>query len=112
MMFNKETDMTLEEWRNTRAYDILFDVPKSVWVNPSEMTDEEKGQYPSYETCGGYLKEIPRKEASKIWWDKLDKYDKAEILNLPNFDLKVFNDIMELDITKKEYDEVLKNVSV
>ena len=111
MMFNKKTDMTIEEWRNTRAYDLLWSVPKSKWVFPGDMTEEEKQKYPSYETCGGYLKEIPRAEASKTWWEGLDNYDKAEIFNLPNFNLKVFNDIMELNITRKEYNEVMKNVN-
>ena len=112
ILFNKETDMTFEEWRNTRAYDLLRYVKKSVWVYAYEMTEEEKQKYPNYERCDGYLKEIPRKEASKEWWDNLNKYDKNEIFTLPNFDLKIFNKIMELKITKKEYLEVIKNVNL
>jgi len=108
IMFNKETDMSFEEWRNTRAYDLLRMIPKNRWVWFSDMTDAEKKKYPSAETCNGYLKEIPRKEASKEWWNNLGKFDKQEIFNLPNFDLKIFNEIMKLKITKKEYDEVMK----
>ena len=108
IMFNKETDMSFEEWRNTRAFDILRNVGKSIWVYFENMTKKEKEQFPSAETCGGYLKELTRKKASKKWWNNLSKYDKQEIFNLPNFDLKIFNEIMELKITKKEYNEVMK----
>ena len=111
IMFNKETDMSYEEWENTRAYDVLRQIEKSKWVHFSEMTDEEKQEYPSAETCDGYLKEIPRKEAVKVWWNDLSDYDKQEIFNLPNFDLDVFNDIMESEISKEEYDEVMKDVN-
>jgi len=111
IMFNKKTDMTFEEWRNTRAYDVLYAVPKSNWVYFCDMTDEEKQNFPSAETCDGYLKELSRKEASEEWWSNLDKWDKKEIFTLPNFNLKIFNEIMELDIKKKEYKEVMEDAN-
>ena len=112
IMFNKETNMTFEEWRNTRAYDILINLEKSIWVYFDDMNNLEKKKYiKSAETCDGYLKEISRKEASKKLWNNLSINDKYEIMTLPNFDLDVFNDIMELKITKKEYKEVLKNAN-
>ena len=110
-MFNKETDMSYEEWENTRAYDVLQQIEKSKWIYFSDMTDEEKEKYPSAETCDGYLKEMVRKEAVKEWWNNLSNYDKQEIFSLPNFDLDVFNDIMESEISKEEYDEVMKDVN-
>jgi len=112
ILFNKETDMTFEEWRNTRAYDLLCDVEKSKWICFDDMSAEEKEKFPSAETCGGYLKELSRKEASKSWWNNLDDYDKNELFGLPNFDLKIFNEIMELDIKKTEYKKVVKNVNL
>ena len=111
IMFNKETDMSYEEWENTRAYDVLQQIEKSKWIYFSDMTDEEKEKYPSAETCDGYLKEMVRKEAVKEWWNNLSNYDKQEIFSLPNFDLDVFNDIMESEISKEEYDEVMKDVN-
>ena len=106
IMFNKETDMTFKEWRNTRAYDLLSDIKKSEWVYYEDMTKKEIKENKSAKTCGGYLKEISRKEAVKEWWQDLSVEDKQEIFNLPNFDLKIFNEIMEYRITKKEYSEV------
>ena len=107
-MFNKETDMTYEEWRNSEAYDILTRVTKSQWIWYDEMTEAEKKKYPSAKTCDGYLKETERKTSSKEWWKSLEIYEKATIIQLPNFDLDIFNDIMEFKVTKKEYKEILK----
>ena len=107
-MFNKETDMTWEEWRNCEAYDILTRVKKSEWVWYDDMSEEEKQKYPSAKTCDGYLKETERKVGSKDWWNSLDISEKATIIQLPNFDLDIFNDIMEFKVTKKEYKEILK----
>ena len=109
IMFNKETNMSWEEWKNTRAYDLLTYIKKSKWIWYDNMTEKEKQEHKSAKTCDGYLKEYTRKEAVKEWWKGLDSYDKKEIFNLPNFDLKVFNDIMEIRITKKEYNEVMNN---
>ena len=107
-MFNKETDMTWEEWRNSEAYDILTKNIKSQWIWYYNMTDEEKEKYPSAKACDGYLKEIERKTSSKEWWNQLEMYEKATLIQLPNFDLDIFNDIMEFKVTKKEYKEILK----
>ena len=106
IMFNKNTDMTWEEWRNSEAYDILTRVKKSVWIWYDEMSEEEKKKYPSAKTCDGYLKEIERKVGTKEWWDSLETHEKATIIQLPNFNLNIFNDIMELEISRKEYKEI------
>jgi len=110
ILFNKKTSMTFEEWKETRAYNVLCDLQKSQWIYFSEMNKKEKENYiESAETCDGYLKEISRKEASMTLWNSIDIFDKHEIVTLPNFDLNIFNEIMELNITIKEYKEILKN---
>ena len=108
IMFNKETNMTWEEWKNSEAYDILTKNKKSQWICYDDMTDTEKEKYPSAKTCNGYLKEIERATSSKEWWNSLEPCEKATIVQLPNFDLDIFNDIMEFKVTKKEYKEILK----
>ena len=107
-IFNIETDMTFEEWRNSEAYYILDRLEKNKWIDYEDMSEEEKINYESAKTCGGYLREIPRTEASKEWWNKLTDEEKKIIFNLPNFDLEVFNDIMELEIKKEEYERIMK----
>ena len=108
MMFNKETEMTWKEWRDSEAYYILNRTIKNQWIYYEDMTDEEKEKYPSAKTCGGYLKEIKRADSSKEWWKQLEMHEKATIIQLPNFDLDIFNDIMEMKVTKKEYKELNK----
>ncbi len=108
IIFNKETNMTWEEWRNSEVYYILAKNTKTQWIYYEDMTDEEKEKYPSAKTCNGYLKEIERAESSKKWWNKLSKEEKVIIIQLPNFNLDIFNDIMELEISKEEYEEILE----
>ena len=108
-MFNKETNMTWEEWRRSEAYIILMKNIKSEWIYYDNMTDKEKEKYPSAKICGGYLKEIDRKTSSRQWWNSLGKEEKVKMIKLPNFDLEIFNDIMELKISKKEYEEILND---
>ena len=107
-MFNKPTDMTWKEWKNSEAYDILNRTKKSVWICYDDMTDKEKKEYPNAKICNGYLKEIKRKLSSKEWWNSLGICEKATIVQLPNFDLDIFNDIMKFKVTKKEYKEIQK----
>ena len=57
------------------------------------MTDEEKATHPEYTTTGGYLKTVSFKEACKIMWDKLTDKEKAEVVKIPNFDSKIFEEI-------------------
>jgi len=111
ILFNKKTSMTFDEWRNTRAYSILCRVEVNKWIYFEDMSSEEKTNNESAETCGGYLKIIPTAESSKTWWNDISDNDKQEIFNLPNFSLVVFNDIMELKITRKEYNQVIKNAN-
>ena len=108
IMFNKETEKTWKEWRSSKAYNILTKNIKTQWISYSNMTEEEKEKYPDAKTCDGYLKEIDREESSKQWWNSLEINEKAIIIKLPNFDLDIFNDIMELKISKKEYKEILE----
>jgi len=64
------------------------------WVNNSEMTVNEKKAYPTYKTCGGYLKKIEYKEAFKAAPPSfLDAVQK-----LANFDANKFKEISGISI--------------
>jgi len=64
------------------------------WVSEADMTDKEKGAFPSYATCGGYLKAYATlQDAWREAWDKASPEDRAKTLLLPNFDLDVFEEI-------------------
>ena len=57
--FDQETDMTLDQWRNSVAYYLLCRIhfEPTRWVWSKDMTDKEKAAHPEYKTTGGYLKE-------------------------------------------------------
>jgi hypothetical protein len=89
--FDKETDITFEEWRNSEAYWLMnrIDFRPAVWIWEDDMTDEEKAAHPEYETTGGYLK-IRDNTDCKEWWKGLTEREKQVIKNIPNFDAEKF----------------------
>ena len=94
LMFNKPSDWTFRDWRNSEARYLLNNIQHNVlkWVESDNMTDEEKEQHPEYETTGGYLKELDESECGQIWWDSLSDHEKDVIKSLPNFDSEIFRE--------------------
>ena len=63
------------------------------------MNDEEKEQYPTYKTTGGYLKVLGYKEAWKnMWNNNITNEEKEEIKNIPNFDKDKFEEITGIKV--------------
>ena len=93
-MFNK---MTKEKRINIRIPSWLyFDL--TVWVSHDTATEEEKAEHKTeIETCGGFLKVIEYKQAWRIAWDKVGKEKHKELLKLPNWNNKIFEEITGID---------------
>ena len=110
LFFDQESDWTFEEWVYSEAREILRQIPQNIveWVKESEMTEEEKQQYPTYETTGGYLKVLDKKDSAQIWWDGLSENDKAVIYAIPNFDKEKFEECTGITIGYKGSED--KNV--
>ena len=70
----------------------------TVWIYESSMTEQEKAQYPSYKTTGGYLKVFTYEEAWKNLWNSITDEEKQEIINIPNFDKNKFKEITGIEI--------------
>ena len=91
--------MTLREWRESRARRIIsWNMETTAWIYESSMTEEEKEQYPSYKTTGGYLKVFTYEEAWKNLWNSITDEEKQEIMNIPNFDKNKFKEITGIEI--------------
>ena len=92
LMFDEPSDWTDRDWLNSRAYWILFGMPKVVttWVYACDMTDEEKAAHPEHVTTGGYLKKLDEKDVAQDYWNSLSENQKQIILSLPNFDKEKF----------------------
>ena len=100
LMFNKPSDWTFQDWRNSDARRLLEQIEKDVvgWINFYDMTDEEKKNHPEAETTGGYLKVLDESENAQIWWDDLTEYNRNIIKALPNFDKEIFEQIVGVKI--------------
>jgi hypothetical protein len=99
LFFDQEAEITWYQWRNSRAYGLLrgVDSRPTVWVYAEDMTDQEKSDYPTYETTGGYLKERDISKAYQEWWGQLSDDQKQCIREIPNFDAKKFQQITGID---------------
>jgi len=98
ILFDKESEMTVREWEQTRAYSLMFNLNPNIWVSSDMMSTKEKKANPIHGTTGGYLKTISIKDAWKDMWGNFSKDDKAEFTNLPNFDSKIFEEITGIKI--------------
>lgn len=93
-LFNQQTDMTEEQFKNTDAFRLMRNnVDTKIWVEEYLMTDDEKNKYPSYKTAGGYLKDIPFKEAFGNAWHNWSEKSRNAFRSLPNFDASIFEEI-------------------
>ena len=100
MLFNKPSNLTYRDWYNSEARELLNCMPKNVveWVYSKDMTDEEKAEYPTHETTGGYLKVLDESECGQIWWGSLSDRQKNIIKAIPNFDAEIFFQCTGVDV--------------
>lgn len=88
--FDKETDITMEEWRKSEAFAIL----RKIDLSPVEWVWSEE-KHPDHKITGGYLEKT---EAGRIytdkpfltWWNELSEREKEIIKSIPNFDPNKF----------------------
>ena len=93
-IFNKETNIP----RNNIEFPDFLCFELTVWVSYDTATDEEKEEHKiDIETCGGFLKTIPYKEAFRIAWDKANKEEHKKLLKLPNWNNEIFMEISGID---------------
>lgn len=98
-IFDKQSDLTYRDWINSRVRDIIrWNMETTVWVYEENMSAEEKEQYPTYKTTGGYLKVFSYKEAWSNLWNNLTDSEKQEIKNIPNFDSEKFKEITGIKV--------------
>jgi hypothetical protein len=100
--FNKPTDKSWNEIEH--PYFKEFHLNK--WIPGSKMTDEEKEANPDFKAKGGYLKTYTWEEAWQNYWKNSNEEEKRKVLNLPNFDVKIFKEItgIEVDSPSDSYD--------
>ena len=96
-IFDKDTDMTLNEFRKSKYGKALRSVKLKLteWI---KYTEEEMEEDENKRLIGGYLKEYSYKEACANWWSKLTEENKEIIKSIPNFDKEKFYEITGINI--------------
>ena len=89
-LFDHQTDITFSDFRNSRAYGLLCNIPSDclTWKYSEYMTDDEKTAHPEHETTGGFL--YLEKADRQAWWESLSDDSKAAITSMPYFDAEKF----------------------
>lgn len=72
------------------------------------MTEEEKKADPEFYVRGGYLKTYSWEEAWANFWKDTTEENRQKVLNLPNFDAKIFKEITGIDVDVEEKDDKTK----
>ena len=88
----------MKDWWNSKAFGILQRFTVIEWISEEDMKRKEKKEHSNYKTTGGYLKTMEYKEAWKKFWKTLTKTEKKTIMNLPNFNKKIFKEITGITI--------------
>ena len=99
-IFNKLSDLTYRDWLNSDARYILMNCPSNVlsWIWEDDMSDEEKSEHSEYIITGGFLKHIEKEIGRQVWWDGLSDSQKEVVMNLPNFDKEIFEEITGIKV--------------
>ena len=95
-IFNKKTKIKRSEINFPSCF--YFDL--NVWVDESDMSKSEKDTHPSYKTNGGYLKTLDYKEAWANALSGISEEEKQMILDLPNYDPDIFEEITGVRIER------------
>ena len=101
LMFDKPSSWTLEDWRNSEAYKILYEMPHgqgTEWIDSKKMNEVEKDMNPEHKTTGGYLKDVTKSGDRQAWWDALKAEDKEKVMSIPNFDAEIFKQCTGIDV--------------
>ena len=94
-MFNKRISM--KEFRSIKIPEFLY-FKTVIWVPRSKASKEEKSQHAKeIRTLGGFNKELSYKEAFRLAWDNASKEEHKSLLNLPNWNNKIFKEISGID---------------
>ena len=94
--FDKPSNLTLEQWRKSKAYWLLSYIRPIEWIYSEDMTKIEKESHPDYETTGGYLKD--NSKCCVEWREGLTEEEKETIKGIPNFDSEKFYQITGIKV--------------
>jgi len=96
-IFGRETSLA---W-NKLVFPDWFYFDLCVWVEQSDMTEEEKVTNDQYKATGGFLRVLDYKEAWRNAWNSVGDTEHRRVLGLPNFDNAIFLEITGIDVEEE-----------
>ena len=100
-LFNKPTELMFNSPEIQKIVGVINSVKSVItWIYSDNMSDEEKANNPSHTTTGGYLKKQDFKYCWKKAWEGFSEDQKNIILNAPNFDAAVFEEITGVKVNE------------
>ena len=98
-LFNKPCKtMTVKQWEQTKACNLMYSIDPTIWVQWSAMSGEEQKANPKLEASEGYTKSIPMKEAWANAWGNWSEENRKEFTSLENFDAEIFKEITGITV--------------
>ena len=99
-LFNKPSDWTFDDWITSEAACILSTCPSRIFSWESKDNIKTKDFYVEYLGVNDVLKAIDEQSESERqkWWNSIPNSDKEVIMNLPNFDEKIFKEITGINV--------------
>ena len=88
-------------WEEAYKPDWLYMPSLTTWISSEKMTAKEKGDNPSHETTGGYLRANDMKEEWRKAYESASPEDIQAVRDLPAFDYDVFEQITGLDLREE-----------
>jgi len=98
IIFNKESNISWNEWEMHPIYRICNNLEITKWVSWNEMNDKDKTSFPNAFITNGHLIVYGYKEAWLNLWNTLLESDKNLFKELPNFDSEIFEFITGIKI--------------
>ncbi len=95
-VFNK--NVSKEEYEKVSNSLSGINILMTAWVKKENMTSDEKDSVSGWDQMGGCLKSFTYQDAWKNWWSSAAQELKDKILNIPQFDAKIFKGITGIDI--------------
>ena len=108
-IFNQESNLKFDSEILFNLRELIQNKIKFVctWIYESDMSNEEKEEFPTHKTTGGYLKKRDYKYCWKKGWDNMSEEDKDFIKSLPNFNKEIFKEITGIDIKENETKSII-----
>ena len=123
-LFNIDSGLEFDDPLISDIRSIIYSKVKNVctWVYENDMSEEEKEEFETYKTTGGYLKVRDYQYCWKRGWEKMTEEERDKIKSLPNFCSKIFYEItgvnvqqsknkVTLELTDEQFEEVKRIIN-